>query len=78
MNVKAVEHDNRGDVEHPYGFVYFDDGRRVVYAKGLGEFEGVSSGTGGWQAVTNVHITEAQRYLKEVYRPDWNKAKAES
>lgn len=70
--MKAVEHDNRGDDTHPYGFVYFDDDRRVVYAKDLGEHDGVSTGTGGWPAVTMAHVKEAQRYLAEVYGSDWN------
>lgn len=70
--MKAVEHDNRGDATHPYGFVYFDDGKRCVYAKGVGEHDGVSTGTGDWEAVSMAHVKEAQHYLAEVYGADWN------
>lgn len=59
--VRAVDHDNRGDSDVAYGFVYFADGRRVVYATGYP----LDGGTGGWAAVTSAHIAEAKRYLTE-------------
>lgn len=74
MAVKAENHDNRGDDSHPYGFVYFTDGKRCSYAKGVGEFKGVSGGTGGWEAISMTHIAEAQRYLTEKFGEDWYKS----
>lgn len=74
MTVKASHCDNRGTRETPYGFVYFRDGEhRVVYAKGLGEFNGVSLGTGGWPPVTMEYVQEAQRFLEAEYGPEWYK-----
>ena len=37
---KPVDFDNRGDNNEPYGFVYFDDGSRVVYGLGKLHSEG--------------------------------------
>jgi hypothetical protein len=31
---RPVDYDNRGDKDEPFGFVYFDDGTRLVYALG--------------------------------------------
>jgi hypothetical protein len=59
--VKAVGHDNRGDDEIAYGFVYFDDERRVAYATGQGV---VQDATGGWDEVTDQHVKVAEEYLK--------------
>lgn len=73
MTIQAVKCDNRsGDRNHPYGFVYFNDDTRCVYAKGLGEFDGVSLGTGGWTPITMTHVREAQAFLAKEYGDDWN------
>jgi hypothetical protein len=56
MNVTG--YDNRGTTEVPFGFVYFDDGRRVVYTS-----DGVSNGTGGWDPITPAHNAAAAAYL---------------
>jgi hypothetical protein len=50
-----------------FGFVYFNDERRVTYATG----HGVTGGTGGWSPITPTHIRLAKRYLDENY-PGWN------
>jgi len=70
MVLKAVDYDNRGDASVPYGFVYFNDETRCVYAKGA-EFDGVSTGTGGWPAITMKHVHEAQRFLAEKLGEGW-------
>lgn len=57
----AVERmDNRGNSEVRYGFIYFNDGRRVTYMN-----DEVHDGTGGWAAVTKRHLTVAQQYLAD-------------
>ena len=56
----AESHDNRGDDRVTFGFVYFDDGRRVAYE---GEQGAILSATGGWEPVTEVHVEVADRYL---------------
>jgi hypothetical protein len=51
--------DNRsGEDEHPYGFVYFTDGKRLAYAGTRAYY-----GTGGWEAVTPTHVAMAREYL---------------
>lgn len=50
--------DNRGTDEVPYGFVYFSDGKRVVYSG-----TDVHEGTGGWEPVTEEHRELAREYL---------------
>ena len=68
--VEAVDFDNRSG-EGPegimFGFVYFNDGRRVAYATG----HGVTDGTGGWAKVTAAHQRLATRFLNRV-APGWN------
>lgn len=72
--ITATHHDNRGTEDVPFGFVYFDDGKRCAYARGVGEHDGVSTGTGGWPEVGMDHVHEAQRYLREALGADWNTA----
>lgn len=55
--LQATSHDNRGSDEVPFGFVYFNDDRRVAYA------HKVTFGTGGWPRVTAEHVRLAQQYL---------------
>lgn len=50
-----------------FGFVYFNDERRVAYATG----HGVTDGTGGWDEVTPTHIRLATEFLNE-RAPGWN------
>lgn len=54
--------DNRGTAEYPFGFVYFTDGRRVAYT---GEHGVVKDATGGWDPITNEHVTKAEWHLRE-------------
>jgi hypothetical protein len=54
----ATSHDNRsGDDSHPFGFVYFDDGRRIAYAEG---FDPSTMGTGGWDEISFAHVQNAR------------------
>lgn len=55
--LQATSHDNRGSNEFPFGFVYFNDDRRLAYA------HDVTSATGGWPTVTRKHLQLAQQYL---------------
>lgn len=68
--LKAIYFDNRAG-ENPegimYGFVYFNDSRRVCYATG----HGVTDGTGNWPAVTPAHIKVATEFL-DAQVPGWN------
>jgi hypothetical protein len=68
--VEAVDFDNRSG-EGPegimFGFVYFNDERRVAYATG----HGVTDGTGGWDEVTPTHIRVATEFLDSQV-PGWN------
>jgi hypothetical protein len=75
--LKVTSHDNRGSRHVPYGFVYFSDGKRCVFS---GHYdgseadrlkEGVSNGTGGWEAVTEAHLILARQYLKEQLGEHW-------
>lgn len=70
--LEAVWHDNRGDETAMYGFVYFNDERRVVYTS----FTGVTNSTGGWGPVTTKHVRLAEEYLNEK-APGWNTTPAE-
>lgn len=61
-----IEHENRGSKDVPFGFVYFSDDTRVLYALLPENPEGVqSSGGQNWPPVTRVHVRLAQTYLIE-------------
>jgi hypothetical protein len=47
--------DNRGTSEAAYGYVYFSDGRRLLYT----DREGATLLTGGWGKVTSRHVDVA-------------------
>jgi hypothetical protein len=67
MTLKVISHDDRGENprkargEVHYGFVYFNDDRRVIYTN-----ENVGPGTGGWAPITPTHIRIAKTYLEHV------------
>ncbi len=70
MTLKATHHDNRGDNEVPYGYVYFDDGTRVGYANILenehdnGIFP--THDSVWWKAATDTkHFRMAAEYLRD-------------
>lgn len=49
MKIKVTDVDNRGDREHPYGYVYFTDSNRVLFgdtANGYGPY-GIASSNWG-------------------------------
>lgn len=62
MKAKVTHYDNRGTPDYPFGFVYFSDGKRVVYSKGAG----VTDGTGGWGAITPTHVKVATDFLSDL------------
>ena len=51
--------------------MYFNDQKRCVYAKGHGEFKGVSLGTGGWDPITMEHVQAAQDFLTQELGDNW-------
>lgn len=63
--VRATGYEDRGQNpakgkgEPHYGFVYFNDDRRVIYTN-----ERVGPGTGGWEPITPTHIKIATEVLK--------------
>lgn len=58
MNV--IGHDNRGTVDVPFGFVYFDDNSRVIYASNAG----IHTCQGPyWKSSTHMHVNKAKAYL---------------
>lgn len=62
--MKITGLDNRGDGQHPFGFVYFDDGSRVTYASDIGiEIHGGPY----WNQSTAKHVEMASIYLQGVY-----------
>lgn len=72
-NLLATEYDNRGSSPDEiaadttgkataYGFVYFNDGRRVAYTSRAGV---QGDATGGWQPVTDTHVRLATALLRE-------------
>jgi hypothetical protein len=75
----AIGFGNRGYSEDPkgkdfnpveevlFGFVYFNDDRRVTYATG----HGVTGSTGGWEPITGTHIRLAKALLDEKV-PGWD------
>lgn len=66
--LKVESIDNRGDNEVPYGFVYFSDNARVVYAYTPGgETHGAHKESGGWGPVTDTHVRLANKALAERY-----------
>lgn len=60
--LQATSHDNRGDHETTFGFVYFNDDTRILYTGREGAHPGV---TGGWAPITSAHVEAADRYLNE-------------
>lgn len=63
--IKAEWHDNRGGGDYAYGFVYFNDDRRVAYTSSPDEGPVVHSGvTGGWDPITLNHVKAAEKFLK--------------
>lgn len=56
--LKVENMDNRGGDEVSYGFIYFNDGTRIVYADRT-----VHDGTGGWDPITREHRELAQKHL---------------
>ncbi len=69
MTLKVTTHDNRGEPEYPYGFVYFNDDKRIGYVPSIegmkgpyGLFEG-----GGWGPISPFHYTLAEAYLTDVF-----------
>jgi hypothetical protein len=70
--LKVVSHDNRGEDDVPFGFIYFNDGRRVTYV-----CSEVRNGTGGWDSITPAHKRVAQIYLDRLGYPDWKHTAAE-
>ncbi len=71
--ITADGHDNRmGDDKDPAGFVYFSDGKRLVFTSQ----HGLTYASGGWGVITPDHIKAASDYLKRVF-PDhaasWDK-----
>lgn len=71
--LEAVGHDNRGiPSDNPrddvmFGFVYFNDEKRVTYATG----HGVTGSTGGWEPITPTHVRLAKEYLDSMF-PGWD------
>lgn len=64
--IKATRHDQRGTEDHPYGYVYFDDGTRLAYAPGTsGLSNPLGLFPGGWGAVRDEHYKVATAYLNE-------------
>lgn len=61
MSLAVTGHDNRGTEDVPYGFVYFNDDRRVAYTSEHGVVE---RATGGWGVVSAAHVKAAKDYLK--------------
>lgn len=58
---KVADHENRGNSEVAYGFVYFEDGTRVAYTS----LDGVAAdATGGWEPITDRHADAATTYLR--------------
>lgn len=60
----VTRHDNRSSrPEAAYGFVYFNDDRRVAYTTKHGI---VTDATGGWDgAITGAHVDAAYEHLKD-------------
>jgi hypothetical protein len=59
VNVKF--RDNRGSEDVQFGFVYFEDDRRVGYTTASGV---VPNATGGWGPITPEHVRAAVEFLK--------------
>lgn len=60
--LKVTNHDNRGDADHPYGFVYFNDNTRVGYTSD----EVFPTHRGVWEATEDPHhFALAREYLRE-------------
>ncbi len=62
--VRVTGHDNRGDENIQFGFVYFDDGTRVGYATDIPYRPPVWQ-TLGWEA-TPEHVRLATEYLTDL------------
>lgn len=58
-------HDNQGTDETPWGFVYFNDNKRVAYVASANAPGGprVTASTGGWPPITPSHTRLAREYL---------------
>lgn len=60
MALEVTYHDNRGTEDEPFGFLYFNDGRRMAY--GLGKLH--PDATGGWEPLTTRHVQPALVYAR--------------
>ena len=56
MALRVKSWENRGTKKIPWGFVYFNDGNRVVFADG-------NVRPSNWAAVTNQHLRLAKEAL---------------
>ena len=77
--LKAVNHDNRGDSQHPHGFVYFQynehsDAIRVGYAPGTDGVGPYGLFPSNWGQPTPAHYKLAEDYLRAVYPHIWVEA----
>jgi hypothetical protein len=69
-SVKAVDYDNRGTREHPFGYVYFNDGTRLGFAPSAkvrdphplaGKFNLFIT---NWGGLTGSHFKAAEKLLE--------------
>lgn len=70
MKVKVTDVDNRGDREHPYGYVYFSDSNRVLFgdgARGYGPY-GITSSNWG-EVSQSPYFEIAETAIREHLKP---------
>jgi hypothetical protein len=70
--IEVDEFDNRGTEEHPFGFIYFNDGMRIGYSPGArgtnedGLFNCQQPYLLAHLDLRAAHITAATKYVREV------------
>lgn len=61
--LNITHHDTRGTEDVPFGFVYFNDNSRVIYANGkVRIYQGPY-----WEPARFTHVNKAIQYLKKQF-----------
>lgn len=75
--IEVTGFENRGTVEHPFGFIEFTDGLRIGYAPGADgpDRDGLFNPQQPFLAekagaeIRASHVTAARKFVREVLRP---------
>jgi hypothetical protein len=64
MKLKITSFENRGSMEVPYGWLYFNDGTRMGYHPGGRQADADGLYEGDWGGCTELHQRLAREYVR--------------